>query len=64
MGRLDFETAYKKYMDSNHYLYNDFDPAREWHYYEKGRSWFAAYLEDLEIKREVERLKLMWTHYY
>ena len=45
MTREQFEKAYRAYMDSNGYQYQDYDVASEWRYYQRGRSWFAAWYD-------------------
>nr|NDG07154.1 hypothetical protein [Oxalobacteraceae bacterium] len=46
MTREQFEAAYLEYMNSRGYWTADYDVANEWRYYQRGRSWFAAWSDD------------------
>lgn len=45
LTREEFEVLYRKYLTETKQDIHDWDVATEWKYYEKGRSWFAAWLD-------------------
>lgn len=45
MNREEFEAAFKRYINSNGYTFHEWTMWREWSYYERGRSWFAALID-------------------
>lgn len=46
LTREEFETQFRAYMSEGGYKCEEYYVASEWKYYEKGRSWFAAWLDD------------------
>ena len=45
MDRVSFEYVFKTYMTENRYRMFDWEPAHEWRYYERNRSWMAAHID-------------------
>ena len=45
MNRKSFEYVFKTYKAENNYLMFDWEPAHEWRYYERNRSWMAAHID-------------------
>lgn len=45
LTREEFEVLYRQYLVETGQKVEDWDVANEWRYYEKGRSWFAAWLD-------------------
>lgn len=49
LTREEFEEYYHAYIEINGYSFIEYLMINEWRYYDKGKSWFAAYIDyDIE----------------
>lgn len=53
MNYDEFVVAYQAYLDKHGYDFNHKLFSQEWHYYQKGKSWFAATI-DYQLEQGVD----------